>query len=147
MITNIYLLLPYNVTDSWLVLWHVQTWELWNYVVVYLWSIKYVTVANLVYRWTLVEWNIYHMPSKWDRIISALVTWIKNISRVSEANRGRYELIQVTCAEIILSHFESIWLYFSHTFHYFTDEISESIRMKGDLVTSFHYIPAMTFDR
>ena len=40
------------------------------------------------------------------------------------AFRGRYELIQVTCAEIILSHFESIWLYFSYTFHYFTDEIS-----------------------
>ena len=37
---------------------------------------------------------------------------------------GRYELIQVTWAEIILSHFESIWWYFSHTFHYFTDEIS-----------------------
>ena len=64
------------------------------------------------------------MYSKWDRIISALVTWIKNISRVSEAKRGRYELIQVTCAEIILSHFESIWWYFSHTFHYLTDEIS-----------------------
>ena len=66
----------------------------------------------------------YHMHSKWDRIISALVTWIKNISRVSEAKRGRYELIQVTCAEIILSHFECIWWYFSHTFHYLTDEIS-----------------------
>ena len=64
------------------------------------------------------------MHSKWDRIISALVTWIKNISRVSETKRGRYELIQVTCAEIILSHFESIWWYFSHTFHYVTDEIS-----------------------
>ena len=64
------------------------------------------------------------MHSKWDRVISALVTWIKNISRVSEAKRERYELIQVTCAEIILSHFESIWWYFSHTFHYFTDEIS-----------------------
>ena len=64
------------------------------------------------------------MYSKWDRIISALATWIKNISRVSKAKRGRYELIQVTCAEIILSHFESIWWYFSHTFHYLTDEIS-----------------------
>ena len=40
------------------------------------------------------------------------------------SERGRYELIQVTCAEIILSHFESIWWYFSHTFHYLTDEIS-----------------------
>ena len=40
------------------------------------------------------------------------------------SERGRYELIQVMCAEIILSHFESIWWYFSHTFHYFTDEIS-----------------------
>ena len=64
------------------------------------------------------------MHSKWDRIISGLVTLIKNISRVSEAKRGRYELIQVTCAEIILSHFEGIWWYFSHTFHYLTDEIS-----------------------
>ena len=64
------------------------------------------------------------MHSKWDRIISALVTWIKNISWVSEAKRGRYELIQVTYAEIILSHFEGIWWYFSHTFHYFMDEIS-----------------------
>ena len=33
-----------------------------------------------------------------------LVTWITNISRVSVARRGRYALIQVTCAEIILSH-------------------------------------------
>ena len=40
------------------------------------------------------------------------------------SERGRYELIQVTCAEIILSHFECIWRYFSHTFHYLTDEIS-----------------------
>ena len=40
------------------------------------------------------------------------------------SERGRYELIQVTCAEIILSHFECIWWYFSHTFHYLTDEIS-----------------------
>ena len=64
------------------------------------------------------------MHSKWDKIISALVTWIKNISQVSEAKWGRYELIQVTCAEIILSHFEGVWWYFSHTFHYFTDEIS-----------------------
>ena len=40
------------------------------------------------------------------------------------SERGRYELIQVTCAEIILSHFEGIWWYFSHTFHYLTDEIS-----------------------
>ena len=64
------------------------------------------------------------MHSKWDRIISALVTWIKNISRVSEAKRGRYELIQVSCAEIIFSYFESIWWHFSHTFHYFTDKIS-----------------------
>ena len=64
------------------------------------------------------------MYSKWDRIISALVTWIKNISRVSEAKQGRYELIQVTCAEIIMSHFESIWWYFSRTFHYLTDKIS-----------------------
>ena len=36
----------------------------------------------------------------------------------------RYELIQVRCPEIILSHFENIWLAFSHIFHYFTDEIS-----------------------
>ena len=35
----------------------------------------------------------------------AIATWIKNISRVSVAKRGRYELIQVTCTEIILSHF------------------------------------------
>ena len=55
------------------------------------------------------------MHSKWDRIISALVTRIKNTSRVSGAKRGRYELIQVTCAEIIMSHFESIWWsFFSH---------------------------------
>ena len=40
--------------------------------------------------------------------LSTIVTWINNISRVSEAKRVRYELIQVTCAEIILSHFESI---------------------------------------
>ena len=60
-------------------------------------------------------WGHYHMHSKWDRIISALVTWIKNISRVSEAKRGRYELIQVTCAEIILSHFEMhMMIFFSH---------------------------------
>ena len=40
------------------------------------------------------------MHSKWDRIISGLVTWIKNISRVSEAKRGRYELpyFNVICA-------------------------------------------------
>ena len=36
-------------------------------------------------------------------------------------------LIQVTSAEIILSHFEGIWWYFSHTFHYLTDEISWKI--------------------
>ena len=53
-----------------------------------------------------INWHgITHMPSKWDGIISALVTWIKNISRVSEAIRGRYELIQATCAEIILVSF------------------------------------------
>ena len=33
-----------------------------------------------------------------------MMMMIKNISRVSVARRGRYELIQVTCAEIILSH-------------------------------------------
>ena len=48
------------------------------------------------------------MPSKWDEIILALVNWIKNISQVSIVKRGRYELIQVTCAEIILPYFESI---------------------------------------
>ena len=31
---------------------------------------------------------------------------------MSEAKQGRYELIQVTCAEILLSHFEVIWWYF-----------------------------------
>ena len=58
------------------------------------------------------------MHSKWDRIISALVTWIKNISRVSEAKRGRYELIQVTCLIFSrwqlsnggFSHAKSCWL-------------------------------------
>ena len=50
----------------------------------------------------------YHMPSKGDGNILALVTWIKNISQVSVAKPGKYELIQVTCTEIILSHFESI---------------------------------------
>ena len=64
------------------------------------------------------------MPSKWDRIISALVTWIKNIPRESEVKQGRYELIQAACAEIILSHFENIWWCFSHTFHHFVDELS-----------------------
>ena len=62
--------------------------------------------------------------------ISALVTWIKNISQVSEVKRGRYELIQVTCAVIILSHFESIRCNFSHTFHYFTDEIFKKYEKK-----------------
>ena len=32
----------------------------------------------------------------------------KKCPLVSEAKRGWYELIQVACAEIILSHFESI---------------------------------------
>ena len=40
-----------------------------------------------------------------------------------QSKRGRYKLIKVTCAEIILSRVESIGIYFSHTFHYFTDEI------------------------
>ena len=61
------------------------------------------------------------MPSKWDRIISALVTWIKNISWVS------YELIQVTRGDN-LDNFESILWYFSHTFHYATDEISRKYK-------------------
>ena len=52
------------------------------------------------------------------KILGTPLTWIKNISWVS------YELIKVTSSEIILSHFESILWYFSHTFHYSTDEIS-----------------------
>ena len=32
------------------------------------------------------------------------------------------------CAEIILSHFESIWWYFSYTFHYLTDEYLQNMR-------------------
>ena len=48
----------------------------------------------------------YHIHSKWDRVISALVTGIKKISRVREAKGGRYELSPVKCAEII---FVSFW--------------------------------------
>ena len=80
-------------------------------------------IAHACEEWS-VRVSCFHMPSKWDGIISALDTWIKNISRVSEAIRGRYELIQVTCAEIILvSFWWHMVIFWYETCHYFTDEI------------------------
>ena len=68
------------------------------------------------------------MHSKWDKIISAHVTWINSyLPRFASLTREIF-LIQVTSAEIILSHFEGIWWYFSHTFTILQMKYLENMR-------------------
>ena len=83
-----------------------------------------------LFYWTMILISD-HIHSKWDRIIAALVTGIKNISRVSKARKGRYKLIPVTCAEIIfVSFWKCMMRFFSHLSLFYRRIISKILECR-----------------
>ena len=81
---------------------HVPLWQVFSY---------FQDISS-VKQWKVWE-KYHHMLSKWDKIISAHVTRINSYLPRFTSLTPEIFLIQVTGAEIILSHLECIWQYYS----------------------------------
>ena len=100
---------------------------LFKYIMVDLFVVLCLFSCHVSSIWVYnVSYNIilsYAFKIRQDYLSTSYLDPIK-YSPSQWSEQGRYELIQVTCAEIILFILKAYDYIFSHTFHYFTDEIS-----------------------